>query len=200
MTDTQGDLRVQLLPLELIAHGATDTLRDAGGGLVSRLVRRSQEGVIPVPRDQAAALEGPDAFGAAAEQTFRRELVDADVRDHTASDVTFRMIAIDGSPFVTAALFWPDTTAKFPGMTDALVCAPRLSAVLVRPVRTQADIGTARTMGSVARLITEEAADPCSDGVFWWREGRFHRIDFDEDGFQPLLPAELGAVAAALPN
>jgi len=197
--DSQPDLRLQLLPLELIAHGATDTLRDAGGGLVSRLVRRSERGVVPVARDEAATLEGSEPFATAAEHTFRLELSDADVRDHETSGVTFRMIAIDGSPFVTAALFWPDTTANCPGMTDALVCAPRLSAVLVRPVLTQADIGTARTLSSVARLITGRAADPCTDGVFWWREGRFHRIDFDEDGFQPVLPTELGPVAATLP-
>ncbi len=199
MPDSQPDLRLQLLPLELIAHGATDTLRDAGGGLVSRLVRRSERGVVPVARDEAATLEGSEPFATAAEHTFRLELSDADVRDHETSGVTFRMIAIDGSPFVTAALFWPDTTANCPGMTDALVCAPRLSAVLVRPVLTQADIGTARTLSSVARLITGRAADPCTDGVFWWREGRFHRIDFDEDGFQPVLPTELGPVAATLP-
>jgi len=197
--DSQPDLRLQLLPLELIAHGATDTLRDAGGGLVSRLVRRSERGVVPVARDEAATLEGSEPFATAAEHTFRLELSDADVRDHETSGVTFRMIAIDGSPFVTAALFWPDTTANFPGMTDALVCAPRLSAVLVRPVLTQADIGTARTLSSIARLITGRAADPCTDGVFWWREGRFHRIDFDEDGSQPVLPTELGPVAATLP-
>lgn len=199
MPDSQPDLRLQLLPLELIAHGATDTLRDAGGGLVSRLVRRSERGVVPVARDEAATLEGSEPFATAAEHTFRLELSDADVRDHETSGVTFRMIAIDGSPFVTAALFWPDTTANCPGMTDALVCAPRLSAVLVRPVLTQADIGTARTLSSIARLITGRAADPCTDGVFWWREGRFHRIDFDEDGFQPVLPTELGPVAATLP-
>lgn len=200
MTFSAADLRLQLLPLDRIEHGATDTLREAGGGLVTRLVQRIGDGGVAVPRDEASANLGDDWYDVAAEQTYRQELAQADVRDHTAADVTFRMIAIDGSPLVSTALLWADTIALFPGMTDALVCAPRFSTAIVRPVLGQADIGAARTLFSVVRTMTADAVDPCSDGVFWWRSGTFHRIDFDEQTHEPILPAELGPVASALPR
>lgn len=194
-----AERRLQLLPLDRIGYGATDTLREAGGGLVTRLVRRVADGVAPVPRHEAARDES-DWYDAAAEQTYRHELTGIDVRDHTAADVTFRLLAVDGSPLVTTALLWADTLAGFPGMTDALVCAPRFSAVIVRPVLRQSDIGAARTLFSVARTMSTDCLDPCSDGVFWWRSGTFHRIDVDAPAYQPVLPAELGPVAAALPR
>lgn len=192
-------LRLQVLPLDLIADGATDTLRDAGGGMVGRLVRRTPQRVEPVSRDEPLSLEGVDWYDVAAEQTFRQELVAVDVREHVAAGVTFRMIAIDRSPLVTTAVLWPNTLAGFPGVVDALVCAPRFSAVLVRPVLAQSDIGTATTLRSVVRVVFGDADDPCSDEVFWWRAGRLHRIEFDDGTHQTVLPPELGPVAAALP-
>jgi hypothetical protein len=192
----EPDLRLQLLPVDLIDHGATDTLRDAGGGLVSRLVRRSGRDIVAVTRADAAAIQGTDPFATAAEQTFTFELSDLDVRDHGSAPAGFRVLAIDGSPFVSTALLWPDTTAQYPGMTDALVCAPRLSTVFVRPVLTKSDIGAAGLLASVAG----EVADGAADRVFWWHLGRFHLIDFDEGDGQPVLPAELGPIVDALPG
>lgn len=195
-----ADLRLQLLPLDQVARGATDTLRDAGGGLVTRLVRRTSGGLAPVPRDEAATLLGAGWYDVAAEQTYREELAQLDVRDHTAAGVSLRVLAVDGSPFVPTALLWADTTARFPGMTDALVAAPRTSLAIVRPVLTRSDVGTATTIHSVVRAVTDGAADRCSDGVFWWRGGLFHRVEVDERTHRPVLPAELGPVAAALPG
>lgn len=193
-------LRLQVLPLDLIAHGSTDTLRDAGGGLVSRLVRRTPQGVVPVSRAEPLPLDGADWYDVAAEQTYRRELAGVDVREHVAAGVSFRMIAIDGSPLVTTAVLWPATLAGFPGVVDVLVCAPRFSAVLVRPVLTQSDIGAAATLWSLVRMMAGDVDDPCSDAVFWNHAGRLHRVEFDPGTHQPVLPPELGPVAAALPR
>lgn len=193
-------LRLQVLPLDLIAYGATDTLREVGGGMVARLVRRTHEGVEPVSRSERLSLDGADWYDVAAEQTFRRELVAVDVREHVAAGVSLRMVAIDGNPVVTTAMLWPGTLAGFPAVVDVLVCAPRFSAVLVRPVLTQSDIGAATTLWSVVRMMLGDVDDPCSDGVFWWRAGGLHRIEFDDDTHQPVLPPELGPAAAALPR
>ncbi|MDQ6657687.1 MAG: hypothetical protein M3Z00_05615 [Actinomycetota bacterium] len=200
MSDTDGSLRIQLLPLALISEGATDTVRAAGGDLVSRLVRRTAAGVVPVTRDESASHRGSDPFAVAAEQTFTHELVGADVRDHVAAGVTFRMIAVDGSPFTTTALLWPDTVAKFHGMVDAIVSAPRMSAVLVRPVLTQGDIGAARTLRSVAQVVFRDAPDPCTDEVYWWHAGQIFRVEFDRSTVGPVLPPELSQLVAALPG
>lgn len=195
-----GSLRLQVLPLDLIDYGATDTLRDAGGGLVSRLVRRTAQGVEPVARTETLSLDGASWYDVAAEQTYRRELAALDVRDHVAAGVSFRMIAIDGNPLVSTAALWPATLGRFPGVADVLVCVPRFSAALVRPVLAQSDIGAAATLWSVARMMFGEVDDPCSDGVLWNHAGRLHRIELDPGTHHPILPPDLGPVAAALPR
>ena len=195
-----GSLRLQVLPLDLIAHCATDTLRDAGGGLVSRLVRRTTQGVEPVARTEPLSLDGATWYDLAAGQTHRRELTALDVRDHVAAGVTFRMMAIDGNPLVSTAALWPATLGGFSGVVDVLVCVPRFSAALVRPVLAQSDIGTATALWSVNRMMFAQADDPCSDGIFWNHAGSLHRIELDPGTHDPVLPPELGAVAAALPR
>lgn len=196
-TAADSAVRLQLIPLTMMTDKPPAPVRDVGGGFVSRLVVRGDDGaVVPTAADTQA---DPDPFSLAAELTYTRVLTGLDRRDHEAKGVRFRMLAIDGCPLVTTALLWPAMTAQLQGYENFLVAAPRLSAVLVRPIERQSDIGTATTLMSIARVVVGDADDPCCPDVLWWRQGRLHRIEFDPGDPQPVLPAELGDVAAALP-
>ncbi|MEU4370761.1 hypothetical protein [Micromonospora chersina] len=153
---------------------------------------------------QAAGLdrEPAELVRIAVRQTVERELTTLDVRDHELpTGGSVRLLAADGNPFVTTALmsvrrFLPEAAEH-----GALVAAPRYSAVLLHPV----DEGLREAAVALHRLagsLFEAAADPCSEQVFWWRDGEFHpvRVVPGESGgaVQVRLPEALAPVVARL--
>ncbi|GGR99943.1 hypothetical protein GCM10010169_50820 [Micromonospora fulviviridis] len=153
---------------------------------------------------QAARLdrEPAELVRIAVRQTVERELTTLDVRDHELpTGGSVRLLAADGNPFVTTALmsvkrFLPDGADH-----GALVAAPQYSAVLLHRVDQGLRDG-AVALHRLAGSMFEAAADPCSDQVFWWRDGEFHpvRVVPGESGgaVQVRLPEALAPVVARL--
>ncbi|NNG36301.1 hypothetical protein [Nakamurella aerolata] len=190
MSDELSEIRVQIAPLELVDHDAR--ARDLGGGLVERLVT-VDEGTV-----MQANVRAHQPFASAEQATYTNNLQGLDVRDHAVHGVRLRVGAIDGNPLVTAALLWPIATLNLPHASDLLVALPRFSAVIARPIFTRREIGAAAVMASVARLWLRDSNDGCSPFAYWWRLGRFHRIDIDDDG-TVVLDAALDDAVQSLP-
>lgn len=150
-----------------------------------------------LPPSQAQAFGGAvEAAGTAVRQTITEELHDVDVRDHDLNGFQLRMVAKDGCPFVTTALLSLRRFMPQP-VDDALVIAPRYSAIALLPLTAKDEIRIATVLAGVARDMYANAPDQCSAGVYWWHDGTFHPLDLDDDG-TVVLEVELAAVAAAL--
>lgn len=128
-----------------------------------------------------------ELLGTALRQTIAEELLDVDVRDHEAGGFQIRMLAKDGCPYVTAALM---SLARFMPVPakDALVIAPRFSAVAFTPMVSRDDVRLAGPLAQIASSLYDGSPDACSDGVYWWHDGDFYALDLDDDG-TVVLPA-----------
>lgn len=153
---------------------------------------------------QAARLdrEPAELVRIAVRQTVERELTTLDVRDHELpTGGSVRLLAADGNPFVTTALMSVKRFLPEGADHGALVAAPQYSAVLLHRVD-QGLRDAAVALHRLAGSMFEAAADPCSDQVFWWRDGEFHpvRVVPGESGgaVQVRLPEALAPIVARL--
>src|SRR5690606_40184139 len=87
-------------------------------------------------------------------------------------------LPIYGSTYVSALLADPGPTLGLDGVTDVLVAAPRRSLVVCRPME-RAYLGPVVHLDRLSRTLHDDAPDPCTPHVYWWREGALHRIVVD---------------------
>ena len=154
-----------------------------------------------VTRDQAVAMGGVEAvIETALNETLARELASLEVRDVEISDEQVRVIAKEGSPYVTTALLSLPRFLDDNAPHGVLVIAPSYDHVAIHDVRGHGAIELIPDLAATAADLSRRSAMPCSDGVFWWYGQQFHRIGVAEEAGEPVIdvPNDLRDVAWSL--
>src|SRR5690606_6956044 len=190
-------LRVEALPTER-TDPAHDLLHDLGGGMSLRLVTATEAGPAAPPSDARDLAVGPLVRIALA-ATVRTELEGVEVRPRRVGEHRYVTAALDGSAYVSALLADPGPTLGLDGVTDVLVAAPRRSLVVCRPME-RAYLGPVVHLDRLSRTLHDDAPDPCTPHVYWWREGALHRIVVDYQRRDVAFPPEVAGLVGALPT
>jgi hypothetical protein len=154
-----------------------------------------------VTREQAFAMGGVEAVvETALNETLVDELSGLDVRDVDIAGERVRVIAKEGSPYVTTALLSIPRFLDDNAPHGVLVIAPSYDHVAIHDVRGHAAIELIPDLAATAADLSRRSAMPCSDGVYWWYGQQFHRIGVAEEAGEPVIdvPNDLRDVAWSL--
>jgi hypothetical protein len=154
-----------------------------------------------VTREQAFAMGGVEAVvETALNDTLVRELSGLDIRDVDIAGERVRVIAKEGSPYVTTALLSIPRFLDDNAPHGVLVIAPSYDHVAIHDVRGHAAIELIPDLATTATDLCRRSTMPCSDGVFWWYGQQFHRIGVAEEAGEPVIdvPNDLRDVAWSL--
>jgi hypothetical protein len=154
-----------------------------------------------VTREQALAMGGVEVVvETALNETLADELSGLDVRDVDIAGERVRVIAKEGSPYVTTVLLSIPRFLDDNAPHGVLVIAPSYDHVAIHDVRGHAAIELIPDLAATAADLSRRSAMPCSDGVFWWYGQQFHRIGVAEEAGEPVIdvPNDLRDVAWSL--
>jgi hypothetical protein len=160
----------------------------------------------PLRRAEATelSLDPERAVELAIRQTIANELRHLDTREHDVAGTPLRMVARDGSPYVSAVLLSVGRFAGGAAESGVLVAVPRHSTVLLHRVVSDAALDFVPVLASLTASMHSDAADSCSDRVFWWVDGTLHLIELEQtdDPARPrvTLPAALTDLVRQLPG
>jgi hypothetical protein len=173
-------LRVRVRPRLPEAVAEASVTMPFGSHLDAVLVADRAHRIRMLTPDRLSALnlDTRQAVRLALRQTVRWELSALDIRDHDVGGAgTIRMLARDGSPYVTTALLSLPRFTDGPSPHGVLVSAPRYSAVMLHRVRSGAVRAFAGPFTELTRATSAAADDPCTSQVFWWHDGTMHPLE-----------------------
>lgn len=167
-------------------------------GLTAVLAIDLPDAVVTVPTALAATwgLETRELLGLALHQTLQ------DPADHetiSQEGVTVQVMSGDGWFVASRALAleqWVDAPA------GAFVAMPTRHHALYHPIVDDTAISAVYALWSMATAAFEEGPGAVSPSVFWWKPGRFAKIEISLDettgALSLALPSDLQAELAAL--
>lgn len=148
---------------------------------------------------------GPgEALELAVSQTVHQVLVGLRPQPHRLpTGESAVLAAADGVPYVSAGITSISQLAGRDLPYGALVAVPAHSAILILPVATRATLGNVGILAGFAASMHDDAADPCTPGLYWFVDGDAHPIGTEpgDDGSQRLvLAAPLQGAIERLPT
>jgi hypothetical protein len=161
---------------------------------------------LSVERALAGDLDIDGIVSRAMRQTYGEEIVGLDVRDHPMAHESWpplRVLASDRSPYVSAALLWIGQYVTGEAPFGALVAAPGKGAVCLYEVSSRTALDAAPSVARIVRSAHAATDDPLDPNLYWWVDGRFHLVGYDEAGAGAeavTFPEELRSLIESLPE